>query len=280
MSRARPGHRVDSAGACSAPRRHGRGVAGRCGGGRDGRSVPVRRSGDVRAGPGRGVRARRGGAGRRRATRGRRRLPVPRPPGHRHCTGTLARRRCGGREPVMTPAPWPWRKKSGEDAGAPGTGDPAGATDHARTDGNELEPEPRAQGGPVVPAPGSTCEASPYPPSVSTAGTGTSSSVRVEVPGEGSVGAGHDVSHSAVGVGSRVEHAEVDNRSRTPPSARRGPGGPRPHRQQHAYLLSTVSQFPMPNARQFPTLSCPVVDPNRPGGVNRPCCLRWPSRRQ
>ncbi|MFB7669625.1 DUF4265 domain-containing protein [Kitasatospora sp. NPDC056138] len=27
----------------------------------------------------------------------------------------------------------------------------------------------------------------------------------------------------------------------------------------------------MPNARQFPTLSCPVVDPNRPDGVNRPC---------
>nr|BEK71182.1 hypothetical protein KPHV_84090 [Kitasatospora purpeofusca] len=36
--------------------------------------------------------------------------------------------------------------------------------------------------------------------------------VRVEASGEGSVGAGRDVSHSAVGAGSRVEHTEVDNR--------------------------------------------------------------------
>ncbi|MFB8237572.1 tetratricopeptide repeat protein [Kitasatospora purpeofusca] len=43
-------------------------------------------------------------------------------------------------------------------------------------------------------------------------GTGTSSSVRVDVSGEGSVGAGRDISHSAVGAGSRVEHTEVDNR--------------------------------------------------------------------
>ncbi|WP_435647959.1 tetratricopeptide repeat protein [Kitasatospora purpeofusca] len=50
------------------------------------------------------------------------------------------------------------------------------------------------------------------PPPVGTVGTGTSSSVRVEVSGEGSVGAGRDISHSAVGAGSRVEHTEVDNR--------------------------------------------------------------------
>ncbi|MFD9061847.1 tetratricopeptide repeat protein, partial [Kitasatospora purpeofusca] len=43
-------------------------------------------------------------------------------------------------------------------------------------------------------------------------GTGTSSSVRVDVSGEGSVGAGQDITHSAVGAGSRVEHNEVDNR--------------------------------------------------------------------
>ncbi|MFD7414032.1 tetratricopeptide repeat protein [Kitasatospora purpeofusca] len=36
--------------------------------------------------------------------------------------------------------------------------------------------------------------------------------VRVEASGEGSVGAGRDISHSAVGAGSRVEHNEVDNR--------------------------------------------------------------------
>ncbi|MFJ4796358.1 tetratricopeptide repeat protein [Kitasatospora purpeofusca] len=36
--------------------------------------------------------------------------------------------------------------------------------------------------------------------------------VRVEASGEGSVGAGRDISHSAVGAGSRVERTEVDNR--------------------------------------------------------------------
>ncbi|MFD9061845.1 tetratricopeptide repeat protein [Kitasatospora purpeofusca] len=109
----------------------------------------------------------------------------------------------------MTPPPWPWRRKSGENAGAPGTGDPAGATGHARTDGNERGPAPREQDDPAVPAQGVADDAPPPPPSV---GTGTSSSVRVEVSGEGSVGAGGDVSHSAVGAGSRVEHTEVDNR--------------------------------------------------------------------
>ncbi|MEK2495565.1 hypothetical protein WN990_39110 [Kitasatospora purpeofusca] len=50
------------------------------------------------------------------------------------------------------------------------------------------------------------------PPPPSQVGTGTSSSVRVDVSGEGSVGAGRDVSHSAIGADSRVEHTEVDNR--------------------------------------------------------------------
>lgn len=87
----------------------------------------------------------------------------------------------------MTPALWPWRRKSGEDAGAPGAGDPAGTTDHARTDGNEGEPAPRAEDGPALPAPGGAGDAPPPPPQV---GAGTSSSVRVEVSGEGAVGAG------------------------------------------------------------------------------------------
>ncbi|MFJ8436028.1 hypothetical protein ACIQ9P_32485, partial [Kitasatospora sp. NPDC094019] len=36
--------------------------------------------------------------------------------------------------------------------------------------------------------------------------------MRVDVSGEGSVGAGRDITHSAIGAGSRVEHTEVDNR--------------------------------------------------------------------
>ncbi|CAN3978424.1 NB-ARC domain-containing protein [Kitasatospora purpeofusca] len=112
----------------------------------------------------------------------------------------------------MTPPPWPWRRKSGEDAAAPGAGGPAGTTDHARTAGNEGGPAPEVEDDPVVPAPGGAGDV-PVPPSpAGTVGVGASSSVRVDVSGEGSVGAGRDVSHSAVGAGSRVEHTEVDNR--------------------------------------------------------------------
>ncbi|WP_327075564.1 tetratricopeptide repeat protein (plasmid) [Kitasatospora purpeofusca] len=108
----------------------------------------------------------------------------------------------------MTPPPWPWRNKSGEDAGAPDTGNTAGTTDHARTAGNEHGPAPQAEDDPAV-APGGTDDAPPPPPLV---GTGTSSSVRVDVSGEGAVGAGRDITHTAVGADSRVEHNEVDNR--------------------------------------------------------------------
>ncbi|WP_328958159.1 tetratricopeptide repeat protein [Kitasatospora purpeofusca] len=43
------------------------------------------------------------------------------------------------------------------------------------------------------------------------AAAGPSSPARVRVSGEGAVGAGRDISHSAVGEGSRVEHTEVTN---------------------------------------------------------------------
>nr|BEK63595.1 hypothetical protein KPHV_08220 [Kitasatospora purpeofusca] len=111
----------------------------------------------------------------------------------------------------MTPPPWPWHRKSGEDAGAPGAGDPVGTTDHVRTAGNEGGPAPRAEDDPAV-ALGDADDAPPPQSPVDTVGTGTPSSVRVDVSGEGSIGAGRDISHSAVGAGSRVEHNEVDNR--------------------------------------------------------------------
>ncbi|MFJ8434860.1 tetratricopeptide repeat protein [Kitasatospora sp. NPDC094019] len=43
-------------------------------------------------------------------------------------------------------------------------------------------------------------------------GARTPPAVRVEASGEKAVGAGHDIAHSAVGQGSRVEHTEVHNR--------------------------------------------------------------------
>ncbi|MFD7416427.1 tetratricopeptide repeat protein [Kitasatospora purpeofusca] len=50
------------------------------------------------------------------------------------------------------------------------------------------------------------------PGSAASPGAEPSSSVRVEVSGEGAVTAGRDISHSALGANSRVEHHEVTNR--------------------------------------------------------------------
>ncbi|MFD9061844.1 tetratricopeptide repeat protein [Kitasatospora purpeofusca] len=102
----------------------------------------------------------------------------------------------------MTP---PWRDRSGkrdEPADIPTADSPAEDSTSAH----------QADGDSISAASPSTDDSTVPVPADEPAGTGTSSSVRVDVSGEGAVGAGGDVSHSAVGAGSRVEHTEVDNR--------------------------------------------------------------------
>ncbi|MFJ8436007.1 tetratricopeptide repeat protein [Kitasatospora sp. NPDC094019] len=102
----------------------------------------------------------------------------------------------------MTPPFWPWgggrRKRNGQ-ADVSGTGSPPEASGSASpAEGDSV---------PVSSTGGSAPVLVPDGP-----GAGMSSSVRVEVSGEGAVGAGRDITRSAIGAGSRVEHTEVDNR--------------------------------------------------------------------
>ncbi|MFD7416425.1 NB-ARC domain-containing protein, partial [Kitasatospora purpeofusca] len=101
---------------------------------------------------------------------------------------------------MTPPPPWPWHRKSHEPADASGTDGPPDTTDHAHPAGNPREPATQTEDGPATPAPTDPDNAR------------TSSSVRVEVSGEGAVAAGRDISHSALGANSRVEHTEVTNR--------------------------------------------------------------------
>ncbi|WP_327075565.1 tetratricopeptide repeat protein (plasmid) [Kitasatospora purpeofusca] len=113
----------------------------------------------------------------------------------------------------MTPASWPWRGRSGkreEPAGTPTADSPAEDSASAHQVGGDSTPALELGGLPAV-SPSSDGSTVPVPADTP-ACAGMSSSVQVEVSGEGSVGAGRDVSHSAVGAGSRVEHNEVDNR--------------------------------------------------------------------
>ncbi|MEK2494789.1 FxSxx-COOH system tetratricopeptide repeat protein [Kitasatospora purpeofusca] len=114
----------------------------------------------------------------------------------------------------MTPPPWPWHgrpRKRHHQADAPATDNPTEDADNARpADGDSTPALP--PGGIPTAAPPADDSTVPAPADDSAPAPDASSSVRVDVSGERSVGAGRDVSHSAVGAGSRVEHTEVDNR--------------------------------------------------------------------
>ncbi|SDT83482.1 NB-ARC domain-containing protein [Streptomyces sp. TLI_053] len=114
----------------------------------------------------------------------------------------------------MTPPPWPWRgrrRKPNEQAGVPAPGSRpegigTGAASLFEGDGasafsGDGLPVARRDGEGDGPVSAERSDAA-----------GAPSSVRVEVSGEGAVGAGRDITHSAIGAGSRVEHTEVDNR--------------------------------------------------------------------
>ncbi|SDT83483.1 Tetratricopeptide repeat-containing protein [Streptomyces sp. TLI_053] len=114
----------------------------------------------------------------------------------------------------MTPPSWSWRgrrRKPNEQAAGPAPGGPpegpgTGSASPVEGDGAQ------ASSGDGLPAAPQDGEGDGPVPAERSDAAGAPSSVRVDVSGEGAVGAGRDVAHSAIGAGSRVEHTEVDNR--------------------------------------------------------------------